>query len=144
MGCGFGLNLGTILVMVPLVVHQRDMLVTMGAATQIRVLGGIIGLAICSALLSNYVSKSHAASLGGRTAGGHFVVLAEHRGGLPPPQLQVEVRVRQAYAAGYGQQMRAMLYFSIASLVSLSLLAEWPPRRMRTTENGEIPNPEGS
>lgn len=112
----------------------------MGAATQIRVLGGTIGLAICSALLSNYVS-SHVSHL--LTAEQLAAILQSSQNiRALPPQLQVDVR--QVYAAGYNQQMRTMLYFSIASLVSLGLLAEWPPRRMRITENGEIPNPEGS
>jgi hypothetical protein len=38
--------------------------------------------------------------------------------------------------------MRVMLYFCIASLVSLALLAEWPPRRLQTTADGEIADPE--
>jgi hypothetical protein len=156
MGCGFGLNLSTVLMMVPLVVKQKDMgesspffytsailtllpAVAMGAATQIRVLGGTIGLAICSALLSNHVTAQTSGFL---NVGQEAAVLQSFRNiqNLPP---ELQIRVREVYAVGYNQQMRVMLYFCIASLVSLSLLAEWPPRRLQTTEDGEIVEPEG-
>jgi len=46
MGLGFGLGLSTLLTLAPLVVEDRDLAVTMGALTQVRVLGGTITLAI--------------------------------------------------------------------------------------------------
>ncbi|ORY63857.1 major facilitator superfamily domain-containing protein [Pseudomassariella vexata] len=55
MGFGFGFSLSTILMMAPLVVQQKDMAVGMGSVTQIRILGGTIGFAICSALLNNHI-----------------------------------------------------------------------------------------
>lgn len=55
MGFGFGFGPATLLIMIPLVVKKQDMPVAMGAITQIRVLGGTIGLAICTAVLNEYV-----------------------------------------------------------------------------------------
>ncbi|KAK4032521.1 major facilitator superfamily transporter [Parachaetomium inaequale] len=136
MGCGFGLNLSTVLMMVPLVVKQRDMPVTMGAATQIRVLGGTIGLAICSALLSNHVASQISFLTPDQQA-----ALLQSSQNIRRLPLELQVRIRQVYATGYNQQMRVMLYFCIASLVSLSFLVEWPPRRLQTTEDGEIAAP---
>ncbi|EON97493.1 putative mfs multidrug transporter protein [Phaeoacremonium minimum UCRPA7] len=46
MGFSFGTVLVTLLMFVPLVIPREDMAVAMGAITQIRVLGGTIGLAI--------------------------------------------------------------------------------------------------
>lgn len=161
MGCGFGLNLSTVLMMVPLVVKQQDMreisppsgnpncrtcvmadrpclAVMMGAATQIRVLGGTIGLAICSALLSNYVA-SHTSDLLSPREQAALLKSSQSIWDLP---LGLQTQVREVYATGYSQQMRVMLYFCIVSLLSLTLLAEWPPRRLRTTEDGEIAAPE--
>ena len=46
MGLGFGLGLSTVLTLAPLVVQERDLAVTMGSLTQVRVLGGTIALAI--------------------------------------------------------------------------------------------------
>ncbi|KAK4234164.1 major facilitator superfamily transporter [Achaetomium macrosporum] len=138
MGCGFGLNLSTVLMMVPLVVRQRDMAVTMGAATQIRVLGGTIGLAICSALLSNHVTRQTSGLLTPEQQSALLQSFQTIRGLSP----ELQVKIREVYAVGYSQQMRVMLYFCIVSLVSLSLLFEWPPRRLRTTEDGEIATPD--
>ncbi|KAK3294143.1 major facilitator superfamily transporter [Chaetomium fimeti] len=137
MGCGFGLNLSTVLMMVPLVVTQKDMPVTMGAATQIRVLGGTIGLAICSALLSNHVARETSELL----SPGQQAALLESSQSILGLPLELQIQVRQVYAMGYSQQMRVMLYLCIASLVSLALLAEWPLRRLRMTEDGEIAAP---
>ncbi|KAK3307163.1 major facilitator superfamily transporter [Chaetomium strumarium] len=138
MGCGFGLNLSTVFMMVPLVVKQRDMAVTMGAATQIRVLGGTIGLAICSALLSNHVTRETSGLLTPEQQSALLQSFQSIRSLSP----ELQVKVREVYAVGYSQQMRVMLYFCIVSLVSLSLLFEWPPRRMRTTEDGELADPD--
>jgi hypothetical protein len=52
--------------------------------------------------------------------------------------VEIRVQIRQVYAAGYSQQMRAMLYFCVASLISLALVIEWSPRRLQTSEDGEI------
>jgi hypothetical protein len=57
MGLGFGLGLSTLLVMTPLVVSDQDMAVTMGALTQIRVMGGTSGLAICATIFNNYIDS---------------------------------------------------------------------------------------
>lgn len=110
----------------------------MGAATQIRVLGGTIGLAICSALLSNYVA-AHTNDL--LTPQEQAAILQSSQNIRRLPSAELQLQVRRVYAEAYGQQMRVMLYFCVAALVSLSLLAEWPPRKMRTTEDGEIAAP---
>ncbi|KAK4197310.1 major facilitator superfamily transporter [Triangularia verruculosa] len=122
MGFGFGFNLGTLLMMVPLVVKQEDMPVTMGAVSQIRVLGGTIGLAVCSAVLSSHVN-------------------AIPQGSSHTSHMSERWEYTQAYADGYTQQMRAMLYFCFAALVSLLLLAERHPRKLQTREDGELAAP---
>ena len=106
----------------------------MGAATQIRVLGGTIGLAVCSAILRNYVASQTSAVLDPNQQAALLESFQNIRG-LP---VELQAQVRHVYAAGYSQQMRAMLYFCIASLVSLGLIVEWPPRRLRNSEDGEI------
>jgi hypothetical protein len=109
----------------------------MGAATQIRVLGGTIGLAICSALLSNHVTRETAGFLTPEQQSALLQSFQSIRRLSP----ELQVKVREVYAVGYSQQMRVMLYFCIVAFVSLSLLFEWPLRRMRTTEDGEIADP---
>lgn len=42
----------------------------------------------------------------------------------------MQSRTRMVYGDGYSAQMRVMLYFSAASLLSLLLLVEKKPRRL--------------
>ncbi|KAF5635101.1 major facilitator superfamily transporter [Fusarium sp. NRRL 25303] len=128
MGLGFGFNLSTILMMVPLVVTEKDLAVTMGSVTQIRVLGGTIGLAVCSALLINHIKREAVKFL---TAGqvAQILLSSENIGMLSP---ETQSRIRVLYADAYSEQMRVMLYFSIASILSLVLLIERLPRKAPT------------
>ncbi|KAF4995620.1 hypothetical protein FGRMN_5011 [Fusarium graminum] len=132
MGLGFGFSLSAILIMVPLVVTEKDLAVTMGAVTQVRVLGGTIGLAICSALLINHINSEASKYLTREQV--EQILLSPKSIGLLPPETQD--RTRALFADAYSNQMRAMLYFSIASLLSLILLVERPPRRMTTRPAG--------
>ena len=106
----------------------------MGSVTQVRVLGGTIGLAICSTLLNNQIKAETAKFL---TPSQVAALLQSFQSiNQLPPDIQNEVR--NVYGAAYGQQMRVMLYFSIVALLSLVLLAERRPRRPELTEDGEL------
>jgi len=106
----------------------------MGSVTQVRVLGGTIGLAICSTLLNNQIKAETARFL---TPSQVAALLQSFQSiNQLPPDTQNEVR--NVYGAAYSQQMRVMLYFSIVALLSLILLAERRPRRPELTEDGEI------
>ncbi|KAF5593558.1 major facilitator superfamily transporter [Fusarium subglutinans] len=128
MGLGFGFNLSTILMMVPLVVTEKDLAVTMGSVTQIRVLGGTIGLAVCSALLINHIKREAVKFLTAEQVAG--ILLSSENIGMLSPETQSRTRV--LYADAYSEQMRVMLYFSIASILSLVLLVERQPRKAPT------------
>ncbi|KAH8695764.1 major facilitator superfamily transporter [Phaeosphaeriaceae sp. PMI808] len=137
MGFGFGLNLSTILMMTPLVVQQKDMAVTIGSVTQVRVLGGTIGLAICSALLNNHIKVETSEFL----TGDQVTALLDSFRAIDTLPVDKQLAVRRVYAAAYSRQMRVMLYFCIVSLVSLLLLCEKKPRRLTTTADGELAAP---
>ncbi|KAI9645123.1 hypothetical protein NHQ30_005857 [Ciborinia camelliae] len=144
MGFGFGLSLSTILMMAPLVVQEKDMAnadlraaVTMGSVTQIRVLGGTIGLAICSAILNNHIKAGASKFLSAE----QVAALLESFQSVNLLPLEMQLEVRSVYATGYSQQMRVMLYFCVVSLVSLLLLAEKKPRVFKTSSNGEFTTP---
>ncbi|KAK3687883.1 major facilitator superfamily transporter [Podospora appendiculata] len=134
MGFGLGFNLSTLVMMVAVVVNQKDIAVAMGSVTQIRVLGGTIGLAISSAILNNHITAETSKILTRPQV--EALLQSFQTIKLFPPDTQEEVR--RIYGAGYSQQMRVMLYFCIVSFLSLALLVERRPRRMETTENGEI------
>jgi hypothetical protein len=104
----------------------------MGAVTQIRVLGGTIGLAACSALLINHIKREAVKYLSGEQVA--KILLSSESIGLLPSEAQARTRV--LYADAYSEQMRVMLYFSIAAVLSLVLLIERPPRRAVTSHVG--------
>ncbi|KAG8160023.1 hypothetical protein KVR01_010660 [Diaporthe batatas] len=129
MGLGFGFGLSTILMMVPLIVTERDQAVTMGAVTQIRVLGGTIGLAACAAILINHI-RTEASKFLTADQVASILLSSENIAFLP---IEMQTRTRVVYAAGYSEQMRIMLYFSAAATLSLLLVIERRPRRLVVT-----------
>ncbi|KAH9987852.1 hypothetical protein F4779DRAFT_632328 [Xylariaceae sp. FL0662B] len=126
MDLGFGFNLSTILMMVPMVVDEKDMPVTMAAVTQIRVLGGTIRLAACSAILISHIKEQASTFLTSYQVA--LILMSSSNIVLLPPQDQIQTRM--VLAAEFSQQMRIMLYFSITAIVSLLLLIERRPRRV--------------
>ncbi|KLU91656.1 hypothetical protein MAPG_10174 [Magnaporthiopsis poae ATCC 64411] len=62
MGVSFGVTLIMLVIFVPFTVGKEDLAVSMGAVTQVRVLGGTIGLAISATVLNNYLG-SHLSSV---------------------------------------------------------------------------------
>ncbi|KAF1828905.1 MFS general substrate transporter [Decorospora gaudefroyi] len=132
MGFGFGFSLSVILMMAPLVVQQNDMALAIGSVTQIRVLGGTIGLAICSALLNNHIQADASKFLSVQ----QVAALLESFSAINQLPLELQLEVRRVYATGYSQQMRVMLYFCIVCLLSLALLVEKKQRKFTPPPNG--------
>ncbi|KAL8667019.1 MAG: hypothetical protein Q9202_000941 [Teloschistes flavicans] len=141
MGFGFGLGLSSLLVLVPMVVSKQDIgkvhlpmgenpaltfvtAVAMGAITQIRVLGGTVGLAICATVLNNHLRSSFPSVLNPDQISqiSDSVQNIEH---LNPNQ---EAFVRRIFAEGYNDQMRIMTYISAAVFLASLLLLERRPR----------------
>ncbi|KAI0097180.1 major facilitator superfamily transporter [Nemania sp. FL0031] len=134
MGLGFGCNLSTILIMVPMIVGEKDIPVSMASVTQIRVLGGTIGLATCSAILVNYIKDNASKFL----TPDQIAAILLSSSNISSLGQEMQSRTRMLFAEAYSQQMRTMLYFSIASLFSLLLLVEKRPRRVEDLESGRI------
>lgn len=101
-------------------------------------LGETIGLAVCSALLRSHVCSSTAGLELTEEQASATSKAPEALGAVP---FEDFILVRQAYADVYTRQMRAMLYFCVAAMVSLLFLAEKHPRRLQTREGGELAAP---
>lgn len=101
----------------------------MGAITQIRVLGGIIGLAICTAVQNEHVRHGLTLVLSPQQITGVLQSVSS----ISNLDASAEKAVRRVFAEGYNQQMRIMTYFSaVVFLVSL-LTWERRPRRIERT-----------
>ncbi|KAK4116666.1 MFS general substrate transporter [Canariomyces notabilis] len=123
MGVGFGLTLSTVLTLSQLLVSKEHAGVVMGALTQIRVLGGTVALAICSAILSNHVRDS----LAGVLTPAEFQEIAEALGAINKLGPERLARVKLAFAEGYRRQFQLLTVFSgVALLAALFLISRHP------------------
>jgi EAL domain-containing protein (putative c-di-GMP-specific phosphodiesterase class I) len=95
----------------------------MGALTQVRVLGGTVALAICSAILSNHVRDS----LAGVLTPAEFQEIAEALGAINKLGPERLARVKLAFAEGYRRQFQLLTVFSgVALLAALFLISRHP------------------
>jgi hypothetical protein len=135
MGMGFGLVLSSLLTFIPLIVDKKDMPVIIGAVTQVRVLGGTIGLAISTVVLNSYVKSALATQLSGEQIAAISQSLLEI-GKLTEGE---RLFVRSTFAEGYNRQTRITLVFSAVVVLSCAVMVERRPRRLgRVDERGNI------
>ncbi|KAL8717592.1 MAG: hypothetical protein Q9225_005181, partial [Loekoesia sp. 1 TL-2023] len=118
LGLGFGLGLSSLVIVSRVEVCDQDLAVTMGAITQVRVLGGVVGIAIAQVVLSSTIRADLPSILTPEQIG-ELLESAASISKLVPEQIQ---EVRKVYGHAYNLQTRMVMYFAIASLV-VSLLA---------------------
>ncbi|OJD15998.1 hypothetical protein AJ78_03790 [Emergomyces pasteurianus Ep9510] len=126
MGLGFGMGLTTILTLAPLVIKDPDLGVTMGALTQVRVLGGTISLAICSTILNNYLKPKLESQISPSELR-HISDSLTAINNLTPAQ---QTAVRVAFGEGYNKQNTYLTAFSGLSLLASLFIWEKNPRRV--------------
>ena len=101
----------------------------MGAITQVRVLGGTIGLAICTAVLNAHVRKGLAILSLSPEQTTAVLQSVSSISDLEDPA--VEKAVRKVFGEAYNQQMRIMTYFSAVVFLAALLTWERQPRRIK-------------
>lgn len=95
----------------------------MGAITQVRVLGGVIGIAICQAVLSSHVKNELVDVLDPNQLAA-LLRSAIEIAILNPVQITA---TREAYGRGFNIQTRIMMYFAAASfIISLASFKRHP------------------
>ncbi|KAE9362971.1 putative MFS multidrug transporter [Stipitochalara longipes BDJ] len=135
MGLGFGLLLSSLLTFIPLVVEKKDMPIVIGAVTQVRVLGGTIGLAISTVVLNSYIKTALFAQLSAK----QITAIAGSLSELGKLSKEEQIFVRTTFAEGYNRQTRITLVFSAVVVLSCSVMVERKPRRLgRIDERGLI------
>lgn len=146
LGLGIGLTLSSLIVAAPTAIEQKDtgmsirtpivrthplvltspLAVFVGALTQARILGGSIGLAVCTNILNTRV-KSASNSLSPQQLSG--LLQSAHTISTLPPNLQETVR--QIFGKGYNEQMQALTAFGGAAVLATLMMWEKQPRRMK-------------
>jgi hypothetical protein len=120
--------------------------VTLGAITQVRVLGGIVGTAICQAALNRLVRFE----FGDILSAEQMTKLLQSAAAIRDLNVDQISAVQHTYGKGFNSQSRMLMYF-VAGAVIVSLLCfTWPRKpgnadeeatRLRTDEV-EKPLPE--
>lgn len=133
MGLGFGLVLTSLLTLIPLVVSKKDMPVIGGAITQVRVLGGTIGLALSTTILNSYVKEKLKEQLSAEQIASIAQSLKEI-GGLGEEE---QLFVRSTFGMGYARQLRVVAGCSGLVVLSSLLMVERRPRRHEVRGEGQ-------
>ncbi|KAL1836435.1 hypothetical protein VTJ49DRAFT_5156 [Mycothermus thermophilus] len=141
MGVGFGLTLATALTLGQFLVPKEEGGVVMGALTQIRVLGGTVALAVCSAVMSNHLRDS----LVGVITPEEASEIAETLGAINKLGPERMAQVRLAFAEGYRTQIQLLTGFSGAALVAALFLISRHPITAREVarQRGEFEESQG-
>ncbi|KAF7899502.1 hypothetical protein EAF00_003838 [Botryotinia globosa] len=125
-GMGVGLGLTTLLSITPFIVEKRLLAVALGGVTQMRILGGAIGVAIATSLLSSNVISALADILPTEIVN-HLLQNISSVALLSPGD---QIAVRTAFAQGYKNQLVMILCFCAAELLAIGLMWERKPRRL--------------
>ncbi|KAG8526402.1 uncharacterized protein KY384_000396 [Bacidia gigantensis] len=141
LGLGIGLTLSVLIVAAPLAIEEKDTglcllnvvlevantdtAVFVGAITQARILGGSIGLAVCTNILNTKIE-----SASGWLSSKQLSDLLQSAQTIKtlPPNLQQSIR--QLFGKGYNEQMQVMTAFGGAAVLAGLMMWEKQPRKM--------------
>lgn len=119
LGCGVGFVVASIVILCRVEVAETDMSVIMGAIVQVRMLGGCIALALCTALLYSHLKHDLAAIMNEK----EVASLLKSTQSLKELGEERMNTVREVFAEGYALQMRAMVGFAAAAV--MTALGSW-------------------
>lgn len=100
--------------------------VALGGVTQMRILGGAIGVAIATSLLSNTVISALANVLPAEIVNR----LLQNISSVALLSPRDQVAVQAAFALGYKKQLAMILGFCAAEVLAIGLMWESKPRRL--------------
>ncbi|MCJ1392470.1 hypothetical protein MMC18_005337 [Xylographa bjoerkii] len=123
LGLGFGMSVVSLMVTTRLEVTVEDEAVSQGAVTQVRVLGGVIGLAITTTVLI----ASLESDLSGILSPDQLNSFLQSTGSISGFSTLQTAMTRLMYGKAFNLQMKIIMAFSIASLcISLFTFRKHP------------------
>jgi len=146
MGVGIGANIAVLVQLTPQLIRGRDQgarnnmleplgacasnhntAAAMGAITQFRALGGVIGLAIATNVFNDYVRSK----LSKQLAPDQLTYLLESVAtGIDSLAPDVQMIVRSVFASAYDLQTKTMIGFAAGQALAVSLMWEKKLRRL--------------
>ncbi|OAQ57608.1 major facilitator superfamily transporter [Pochonia chlamydosporia 170] len=119
LGLGFGIALSSLAIVARLEVSKDDISVVMGAITQVRVLGGLVGIAIGQAVISSRITSE----LGPVLGPDRLAAILQSITAIQMFPSDLANLVRESYGQSFSLQHKVMIGFAAAAL--LSCLAAW-------------------
>lgn len=123
LGLGFGMGLSSLIVVARARVGPADSAVLLAGLTQVRVLGGVVGVAVATALANGYLTAHLAGVLSEAEIASVLQDVNEGISGLDGEQQGV---VRRVFGEAWGVQQRVMLVVSAVGFVTS--LGAWTER----------------
>ncbi|KAH7070078.1 major facilitator superfamily domain-containing protein, partial [Paraphoma chrysanthemicola] len=125
-GFGCGINISTLLLLVPFVVQYRDKAVGMGAVSQLRIMGGAIVLAIATSVFNSYTGPLLAEYMARYSITRDAIYSAQGIARLTAPDQDA---VRNILARGFNKQMIVLAAFAGAQIPTAFML--WRKEHIR-------------
>jgi hypothetical protein len=123
LGLGIGLSLGAATILASVQSHKQDLAVAHGAIAQARVLGGAVGIAICSIILNAHIESK----LPGKV-GEEYLMPLYHSPAIGQMPLEYQPLVRDVYRSAFSSDTWVLLGVSAANVaVSLLTIERHPP-----------------
>ncbi|KAI0388569.1 putative MFS multidrug transporter [Xylariaceae sp. FL0594] len=124
LGAGIGLSLGSATIMASIQSDKDDLAVAQGVIAQARVLGGSIGIAICSVLLNARVTKD----LGGVMDPADLSALHHSPTIAPWLPAELQLKVKSVYASAFTDDIKLLIgVAAIGVLTSCFTYERRPP-----------------
>ncbi|PIG69496.1 efflux pump antibiotic resistance protein [Aspergillus arachidicola] len=117
-GLGTGTSVAVFYMMVPLVVDGKDQSIALSTGLQLRMLGGVLGVAASTTILHNYLRSRLSATLDPDQV--NLLLSSSDAIGTFSPYIQLQIR--QAYSVAYSAQVKLAGGFSVAQLLSVAMI----------------------
>lgn len=124
-GLGTGFAIGAFTMLAPLVVDKKDQSIALGIGLQLRMLGGVLGVAASTAILNHYLESR----LSGVLQPAQLDALLEATEAILTFPPDVQIHVREVYAAAYSASVKLAAAFSVAELAALAMI--WKRQNVR-------------
>ncbi|GFF73970.1 efflux pump antibiotic resistance protein [Aspergillus udagawae] len=124
-GLGVGLTVGTFTMLAPLVVDKKDQSIALGIGLQLRMLGGVLGVAASTAILNHYLTSR----LSSMIRPEELTALLKTTEAIRTFSPEIQIRVREIYAMAYSMQVKLSASFSVAQLLAIAMI--WRRQNIR-------------
>ncbi|TVY46233.1 Efflux pump FUS6 [Lachnellula cervina] len=127
LGVGLGANMGGLVQFTPQLIRGKDQATAMGAITQFRALGGVIGIAITTNVFNNYIRSRLSNQL---TTDQLSHLLQSVTTAISSLPLDMQKVVESTFASAYDLQTKVLIGFAVGQALAVSLMWEKKLRRL--------------